>query len=371
MSHPLPPYITLEAVHQRLLRIFPQGSEYNYCTRDIAAKTLFAMLYVGAVQGTGRMAAPKHIYRMSDEQAAIGIVAERIAYASEVRKPKFASRGPAWYADNTREPIRDETLRQGFITVGATIEDSSVPTTSNKPRYMVTQEFAALFDPSLVDPQLEEAIQRWRATHLSKAALMKVALERAGAAHEPGGVQVEFPNKETRRLTPGKSSVITKAVVEEFAPRFLKKPVVLSLSESGNKVVARDEVLARKIGINIDPSKNLPDVILVDLGGQGEEALVVFVEVVATDGYVSDTRRKNLLSLLPPGLTESHAAFVTAFMARDEPSLKKAFASLAWNSFVWVASEPEQLVALIGAQGSTSAKIHDVLAVTKKSQGTK
>ena len=48
----------------------------------------------------------------------------------------------------------------------------------------------------------------------------------------------------------GPSSIITKAVVEVFALRFLHDPAVLWISESGNKVIQRDDQLAQSIGRN-------------------------------------------------------------------------------------------------------------------------
>ena len=77
---------------------------------------------------------------------------------------------------------------------------------------------------------------------------------------------VAFPNGETREMAPGPRSVISKAVVEEFALRFLERPSIIWLSESRNQVVARDDRLAQAIGLAINPSRNLPDLILVDLG---------------------------------------------------------------------------------------------------------
>ena len=59
--------------------------------------------------------------------------------------------------------------------------------------------------------------------------------------------------------------MISKAVVEVFAPTFLAKPAVLWLSESGNKVVVRDDKIAALLGLKIQPDKYLPDLILVDL----------------------------------------------------------------------------------------------------------
>jgi hypothetical protein len=80
---------------------------------------------------------------------------------------------------------------------------------------------------------------------------------------------VTFPNAETRKLAHGPSSVISKAVIEEFANRFLIRPGVLFLSESGNKVVKRDDELARSIGLRIPADRHLPDILLVDLGPKG------------------------------------------------------------------------------------------------------
>ena len=48
-------------------------------------------------------------------------------------------------------------------------------------------------------------------------------------------------------MAPGPSSVIAKAVIEEFARRFLVNAAVVWVSESGAKVVARDDELAFRI----------------------------------------------------------------------------------------------------------------------------
>jgi len=50
MSSSLPPLIAAAEIRQRLGRIFPEGTpNRGYCTREIAANTVFVMLYVGAV----------------------------------------------------------------------------------------------------------------------------------------------------------------------------------------------------------------------------------------------------------------------------------------------------------------------------------
>jgi hypothetical protein len=259
--------------------------------------------------------------------------------------PGIRTTGSRWYADNTREPIRDETLREGLLAVGAALARTDLPTTSSKPRYALQAGFAALFAPDLSGPALDEAIVEWQRAHLSKGALARIALRRRGAASSSDGVMGAFPNGETRRLAPGPSSEIARAVIETFASRFLQQPVVLWLSESGNKVVARDDALASEIGLKIEADRNLPDIILVDLGPA--DPLLLFVEVVATDGPVSQRRRDALLALTETaGFDSARVAFLTAYAERDAAAFKKTVSALAWGSFAWFASEPGNLVLL-------------------------
>ena len=68
------------------------------------------------------------------------------------------------------------------------------------------------------------------------------------------------------------------------------------LSESAIKEVHRDQALTKKLGLKIKADEYLPDIILVDLGPV--QPLFVFVEVVATDGPISEERRKALLKLI-------------------------------------------------------------------------
>lgn len=343
------PLLPREEVHARLQAIFPDGSPNRaYLTRMLAASTVFVALYVDAIEGSGTHLGPKHVYRMTDEQAARVDDASRAAYSASVLRTGSHTEGRRWYQDNTREPIRDETLREGLVAIGAVIERTDLATTSSKPRYALKAGFAALFDPALAGEALQARITAWQAEALNKGALARLAIVRRGAGVSTDQVLVTFPNGETRRMKPGPSSEITKAVVEVFAPAFLTDPAVVFLSESGNKVVARDDELARSIGLAIQADKNLPDTILVDLGPA--HPLLVFVEVVATDGPISQ-RRKEALEVLvaEAGFPAEHVAFVTAYLDRSAGPFKKTVDSLAWGSYAWFAAEPERLVVFSGA----------------------
>ena len=353
----LPSFIDRATIHKRLQLIFPEGVPHrNYCVREAAASTVFTMLYIGAVEGSDLWLAPKQVVRMTDRQAARDEAKARTTYAKESLKPGFYPKGKTWYSENSREQIRDETIRQVFITNNAVVEQQGLPTTSARPRYALRREFAALFDSALDDDAFDKAADAWRRSHLSATALARTALIRRGAVTTGEGILVTCPNGETRRMSPGPSSVISKAVIEEFAPRFLRKPAVLWLSESSAKILARDEQLAAALKLKISADRNLPDIILVDLGtDEPSEVLLVFVEVVATDGQITRERRKALLKIATDaGFAKEHVAFVTAYLHRSHAAFKKTVSELAWRSFAWFAAEPEHIVLLY--DGAESAR---------------
>ncbi len=342
------PLLDIGEIHQRLQAIFPEGTpQRGYCTREMAARTIFVMLYVGAIEGSGVWTGPKHVYRMGQAQSARRTDSERQEYLTAVEKPGFSAPHDRWFQDNTREPIRDETLRDGLVRIGAVVTRSGLATTSSKGRYALQSGFASLFDPALQGEPLTAAITAWQERYLSAGALARVRLQQRSATAARSKILVTLPNGETRQMEAGPSSVITKAVVEVFAARFLEDPAVLWISESGNKVIQRDDDLAQSLGLKIETDKLLPDTILVDLAPA--EPLIVFVEAVATDGPISEARRGALLDLITgAGFKVSQIAFVTAFQDRNAAAFKKAIPNLAWGSFAWCLSEPEHLIALDG-----------------------
>lgn len=359
----LPLLLSVPEIHKRLQMIFPDGTaNRNYVTREIAAKTVFVMLYISAIEDVGRWLRPDQVTRMTDAQATLVEDASRNAWLKESMRPAAGYIEGRWYAANTREPIRDETLREGLVRMGAVKEREGLPTTSPRPRYALSEEFARLFDPGLTGKVLQAAIEEWQAANLSSGALARVAIMRRGAVAREGRILVTFPSGETRHMEPGPSSVISRAVIEDFAPRFLEQPGVLWLSESRNQVVARDDRLARDIGLTIQPDRNLPDLILVDLGPA--EPLLVFVEVVATAGPVNEARQTALMEItVEAGFIEGQVAFVTAYADRDAAPFKSSVSELAWRSFAWFMSEPDHIVVLHRGSDAKQVRLSDLMRI--------
>ncbi len=353
---PLPQIVPVATIAKWLPEIFPEGTaNRTYLVRQMAAKTVFVMFYAGAVEGSDRWLRPDQVTKMTDAQAARTDEELRERWTARSLTPAGIKHlAGRWYAANTREPIRDETLRAGLVPVGAVVERPGLPTTSAKPRYALSRDFADLLltlargtgDPLAL-------IAQWQATHLTATALNRINLLRRGtvASGTSGRVKVTFPNGETRLMLPGPSTVIAKAVIEVFATRFLRQPGVIFVSESGNKVVARDDDVATSIRLRLDYSRNLPDIVLADV--HPEAPKVVFVEVVATDGAITAQREAALSEVArDAGLGRENTYFVTAFADRSAPAFRKLVAELAWGTFAWFVSEPEKLLAF--RQGETT-----------------
>jgi hypothetical protein len=178
----LPALLSRDQVRSRLLEIFPAGTPYRTdTTNQTAAATVFVALYIGAIEGGDELLGPKHVYRMTEEQAALTDPAARTAYVAAIRSPKGKIEGSTrWYADTTREGIRDDSLREGLVAIGAVVARADVPTTSSKPRYALTRSFAALFDPALTDEALLRAIANWQRASLNAGTLARLAINLQG-----------------------------------------------------------------------------------------------------------------------------------------------------------------------------------------------
>lgn len=358
-----PMLLNYKEIQDRLELIFLEGiTNRNYIVREMSAKTIFVMLYVNAIEGKDIWIRPDQVTKMTDSQALLYNKDERKEWCSNSIKPSKEAIQGRWYAQNTREPIRDETLRQGLVENGAVIEKQNLPTTSPKGRYALSASFSSLFNPKIEGEELKIKINKWQKKYLSVSAMARLKLVKRATDLSNINIVTTFPNGETRKLAAGPSSIISKAVIEIFSSMFLIHPAVLWLSESAAKEDRRDSDLAKSLGINIESDKNLPDIILVDIGY--EDPLFVFIEVVASDGPVTEKRREALLKLITDaGFKDRQATFVTAYSDREKQPFRKTFSALAWQSFAWCMSEPDRIIGLHSYE--EGMKIQDLIKLKK------
>jgi hypothetical protein len=154
----------VEEIRRRLARVIPGAQDpQGWIHRELAAKTVFVMLYGYAVEGHDRWIRPTAVTDMTDEQAARQDPESRKGWLDEVQGRGRPQVIPGrWYSENTRESIRDETLRS-LVQLGVVVERAGLPTTSPKPRYALAKDFADLLSPTLAGDDLARAIETWQA----------------------------------------------------------------------------------------------------------------------------------------------------------------------------------------------------------------
>ncbi|MDP9419483.1 MAG: restriction endonuclease [Actinomycetota bacterium] len=277
-----------------------------------------------------------------EERSAWRAAAERAKKAVVALLAEWGETFEPRYADNTRETLRDETFRN-WLKHGALRQRPGVPTSSGRGRWALSATFADLFDPALRGDQLDSAIDAWREANMAPGPRLRAAraADRADREHQ---VVVTLPGGGSRSLEPGHASRILKGVIEEWAPRRLRDPVVVTISEPGDKIFTGDVETLRRLGIRIDLSRVLPDAVIADLG----ETPVAFwvVEAVATDGPITEERRAKLLTWAEEqNIRPSECRFLSAFISRADAAARRRLKDLAASTFAWYADEPEHELA--------------------------
>jgi hypothetical protein len=342
---PLTPVPTWDIIKSRLPEIFPEGTDNrtNLISKN-AVKTVYVLFYTGAVEGHERWIRPSQVLIMTDDQATKINETDRVTWTELSLKPGARDNLiDAWGNAGSRETIRDEVITNGLVANNALITRPGVITTSPLPRYAMKKEFAALFDPSVEGADLQGLIKKWQEKFLSKAALARVKVVKSGKAlSKDPFVLINEPNGVTRQISPGPSSVIAKAVVEVFAKEFLESPLLAFLSEPNNKT--QDDALAQSIGLKLSAEKDLPDIILIDVP-ENKPMKIIFVEVVYSSGPMHQKRKEAFEKLaLESGHEANNVFYISAFEDKESKAFKKYFASIAWGTFAWFASEPKHLL---------------------------
>ena len=346
---PLPPLPTVDEVQARLALIFPEAfPDRTQLVGLAAARTVFVFIYGGFIEDHERFLRPSHVYLFTEEQSLATSDEARREWIVGALKPGARPPGKRWYADNSRETIRDDIMRNQLLKLGIMHKRGGVGSvTASTPVNFLARDFAALFDPALTGPSLEAAVEQWRLAHLDPATLQRMALRAQGIEAKQDDVLIDMPDGTRIRISGDDSARIAKGLIEVFAPRHLANPAVLWLSVSDEKAPVQFVALAASVGLHLDLNAELPDLILVDLASPPR---FYCCEIVATDGAVSETRKQALLALVrSSNIPESAVRFVSAFEDREATAFRKNVSQLALDSWVWFRCEPDLLVILTTA----------------------
>jgi hypothetical protein len=137
-------------------------------------------------------------------------------------------------------------------------------------------------------------------------------------------------------LSPGGHSLLIRAIVEEFAPRFAPGATAIYVSDTAEKWAYFDADALKELGIMVSEHGKMPDVVIY----HNAKNWLLLIEAVTSHGPV-DAKRRNELEQL---FHESRAGlvFVTAFLNRKD--MTKYTSEISWATEVWVAESPTHLI---------------------------
>jgi hypothetical protein len=240
------------------------------------------------------------------------------------------------YAPNTRETFRRFSVHQ-LVQAGLVLQNPECPerpVNSPKTVYAIAPETLRLLK-HLKSKNWGRLLAAHRKTQHTLAA--RYAGERTIKQ-----IPVRIGGGILLRMTPGAHSNLIRAVVEQFAPRFIPGADLLYVGDTGKKWAFRDESRLHSLGICLDAHGKMPDVVVHDR----KRNWLVLIEVVTSHGPVSPKRHEELKKLF--WTSRAGLVFVTAFPSRT--IMSKYWSDLAWETEVWVAEHPDHLIHLNGSR---------------------
>jgi hypothetical protein len=240
------------------------------------------------------------------------------------------------YAPNTRETVRRQTMHQ-FMQAGLVLYNPDDPGRAvNSPHavYQVSPEALALVRTY--------GSRGWGAQLAAYMSEQKGLAARYAQDRDMRRIPVTIGKGKAIQMSPGEHSLLIKAIIEEFAPRFVRGGTLVYAGDTGEKMGYSDRDLLRRLGVEIDSHGKMPDVVLYD----SEKDWLLLVESVTSHGPVDGKRHEELMKLFAsskPGLV-----YVTAFPSR--PVMARYLPEIAWETEVWVADAPSHLIHFNGVR---------------------
>ena len=234
------------------------------------------------------------------------------------------------YAPNSRETFRRQSVHQ-LVAAGIALynpDDPVRPVNSPKAVYQIEPDTLALLKSF--------GTAAWN-KHLEKYLLTRETLTAQYAKErEMRKLPVTLSTGEKIRLSPGDHSALIKAIIEEFAPRFVPGGVLIYAGDTGDKWGYFDKARLAKLGVAVDGHGKMPDVVLY----YPERNWLLLIESVTSHGPVDGKRHEELGRLF--AASNAGLVYVTAFPSRAV--MTRYLVEIAWESEVWCADAPSHLI---------------------------
>jgi len=233
------------------------------------------------------------------------------------------------YAENTRETIRDESIKP-LVAAGIVDKNPDAPSRSVNSPATVYQ-----IAPEALDVLKKFGQTEWGNVHKEYLSVRETLVERY--ARKRAGLQLHIKvGKSEIQISPGIHSELIKQILEEFVPRFAPNSTTLYVGETGNKWGLFDIETLAKLGVEVSPHGQMPDVLLYD----DDKNWLFLIESVTSNGPIDGRRYEELVDLFAN--SKADLVFVTAFP--DRKIMRKYLHVLAWETEVWIADSPDHLI---------------------------
>ncbi|MFH0986279.1 MAG: BsuBI/PstI family type II restriction endonuclease [Candidatus Omnitrophota bacterium] len=240
------------------------------------------------------------------------------------------------YAPNTRETFRRQTMHQ-FVDAGIALYNPDKPERPvNSPQavYQISPETLSLLK-TYGSKEWEPSLKKYLSTN--KTLAQRYAKERVQKL-----IPVRITDGQEINISPGEHSELIKAIVENFAPRFVPGAVLVYVGDTGEKWGYFDKKLLAKLGVKVDSHGKMPDVVLY----YSEKNWLLLVESVTSHGPVDAKRHAELARLFASAT--AGLVYVTAFPSRS--IMARYLGNIAWETEVWVAEAPTHLIHFNGSR---------------------
>ena len=234
------------------------------------------------------------------------------------------------YAPNTRETVRRQTMHQ-FVDAGLAIynpDDPSRAVNSPKAVYQIAPAALKLLN--------SYGKRTWNTKLKAYLAECGGLAERYARERKQKLVPVRVAPDKKIRLSPGEHSKLIRAIVEDFAPRYVPKGVLVYAGDTGEKWGYVDEKLLKKLSVVVDSHGKMPDVVIFDR----KRNWLLLAEAVTSHGPMDPKRHGELARLFSN--STAGLVYVTAFPNRA--TMARYLGEIAWETEVWVADAPSHLI---------------------------
>lgn len=234
------------------------------------------------------------------------------------------------YAPNTRETIRRQTMHQ-FVNAGIALYNPDNPNRAvNSPKAVYQ------IDPLTLDLLRSFEIKNWAAKLSNYFSQRQALIERYAMEREFSRIPIKISRNKKISLSPGAHSELIKAIIEEFASRFVPGGILIYVGDTGNKWSHFDQKTLAKIGVTINSHGKMPDVVIY----YPEKNWLILAEAVTSHGPVDGKRHQELKELFAN--SSAGLVFLTAFPNRS--LMARYLNEIAWETEVWTADTPSHLI---------------------------